>query len=86
MQLSCVLWESPQNKELTEKVNGMQKQEIEISVLPDGRIEYTIKGVQGSACESISALLEQLGKIEQQEKTSDYYAQEPDVLISVSNE
>ncbi|MFN8445532.1 MAG: DUF2997 domain-containing protein [Caldilineaceae bacterium] len=64
----------------------MQKQEIEISVLPDGRIEYTIKGVPGSGCENISALLEQLGKIEKQEKTSDYYAQEPDVAIAVSNE
>jgi hypothetical protein len=64
----------------------MQRQEIEIAILPDGRIEYTIKGIVGSACESISALLEQLGKIERQERTDEYYAQEPDVTIAVSQE
>jgi hypothetical protein len=51
----------------------MQKQEIEILVHPDGRVEYTIQGVKGSACENISALLEQLGRVEQEERTSEYY-------------
>jgi len=51
----------------------MQKQEIEITILPDGRIEYTIKGVKGSACASISALLEQLGKVEETTNTGEYY-------------
>lgn len=64
----------------------MQREEIEITVLPDGRVEYTIKGVKGSACESISALLEQLGKVEQAGRTDEYYAQEPDVHLNVSGE
>jgi hypothetical protein len=64
----------------------MQREEIEIAILPDGRVEYTIKGVKGSACESISALLEQLGKVEQDERTDEYYAQEPDVHVNVSGE
>lgn len=51
----------------------MQKQEIEITILPDGRIEYTIKGVKGSACATISALLEQLGKVEETTNTGEYY-------------
>ena len=51
----------------------MQKQEIEITILPDGRIEYTIKGVKGSACASISALLEQLGTVEETSNTGEYY-------------
>ncbi len=51
----------------------MQKQEIEIAILPDGRVEYTIKGVKGGACESISALLEQLGKVEAANHTGEYY-------------
>ena len=51
----------------------MQSEEIEISIGPDGRIEYTIKGVKGSACEDISALLEQLGKVEESTNTGEYY-------------
>lgn len=62
----------------------MTSQEIEIRILPDGRLEYVIKGVKGSACESISALLEQLGKVEQEERTGEYYDRDEDVRISVS--
>jgi hypothetical protein len=61
----------------------MQKQEIEISILPDGRIEYTIKGVKGSACESISALLEQLGKTEEATHTGEYYEYGTDSHIHI---
>ena len=61
----------------------MQSQEIEISILADGRIEYTIKGVKGSACESISALLEQLGKVEHAERTGDYYADESQLDVTI---
>jgi hypothetical protein len=62
----------------------MQNQEIEIAILPDGRVEYTIKGVKGSACESISALLEQLGKVERAQHTGDYYEQESDGHIATN--
>ena len=51
----------------------MQNQEIEITIRPDGKIEYTIKGVKGSACERISALLEQLGKVEEANNTGEFY-------------
>lgn len=61
----------------------MQNQEIEISILPDGRVEYTIKGVKGAACESISALLEQLGKVEIAERTGEYYEDETHVDVTV---
>ena len=64
----------------------MTHQELEITILPDGRVEYTIKGVKGSACESISALLEQLGRVEHEERTGDYYAHEPDVHVTVAND
>jgi hypothetical protein len=62
----------------------MQRQEIEIAVHPDGRIEYTIRGVKGSACDSISALLEQLGQVEQAEHTGEYYERDTDGHISIS--
>lgn len=63
----------------------MNSQEIEISILPDGRVEYTIKGVKGSACEGISALLEQLGKVEQEERTGEYYEDDNRVDVTLSN-
>lgn len=63
----------------------MQKQEIEIAILPDGRIEYTIKGVKGGACESISALLEQLGQVEQSTRTGEYYEQDAEAHVNISN-
>jgi hypothetical protein len=62
----------------------MNHEEIEIRILPDGRVEYVIKGVKGSACESISALLEQLGKVEHEEKTSEYYDRDDDVRLSIN--
>lgn len=64
----------------------MQREEIEVTILPDGRVEYTIKGVKGSACESISALLEALGKVESEAKTAEYYEQDPDVQLNLSAE
>lgn len=62
----------------------MHSQEIEIAILPDGRLEYAIKGVKGSACESISALLEQLGRVEREERTGEYYEDETRVDVAVS--
>ena len=62
----------------------MTSEEIEIQILPDGRVEYTIKGVKGGACEDISALLEQLGRVEHQEKTSEYYGQDDDVRLAIN--
>lgn len=62
----------------------MQSQEIEISILPDGRVEYTIKGVKGATCENISALLEQLGKVEKEERTGEYYADDTHVDVTVT--
>ncbi len=61
----------------------MQNQELEIKILPDGRVEYTIKGVKGSACESISALLEQLGQVEQESRTGEYYDQADDAHLAL---
>ena len=62
----------------------MNRQEIEVAILSDGRIEYTIKGVKGRACDSISQVLEQLGQIEREERTSEYYDLDDDATISIS--
>lgn len=63
----------------------MQGQEIEITILPDGRVEYTIKGVKGAACDSISALLERLGKVEKAERTGEYFEDETHVDATVAS-
>jgi Protein of unknown function (DUF2997) len=63
----------------------MNSQEIEISILPDGKVEYTIKGVKGSACEEISVLLEQLGKVEQEERTGEYYEDDNRIDVTLAN-
>ncbi len=62
----------------------MHSEEIEITILPGGRVEDTIKGVKGSACEDISKLLEQLGKVEAQERTGEYYEGEERANVSIS--
>jgi hypothetical protein len=63
----------------------VQKQEIEVAILPDGRIEYTIKGVKGSACDNISALLEQLGQVEHEERTGEYYDRDTGTFLHSSS-
>ena len=63
----------------------MQSQEIEITIGRDGHVAYTIKGVKGSACDDISALLEQIGRVEAEERTGEYYEREEggDVTLSI---
>ncbi|MCB0064326.1 MAG: DUF2997 domain-containing protein, partial [Caldilineaceae bacterium] len=56
------------------------------SIGPNGKIEYTIKGIKGSACDSISALLEQLGKVEEEAKTGEYYEYGSDAHIHVGQQ
>lgn len=62
----------------------MNSQEIEITIRPDGRVEYIIKGVKGAACQDISALLEQLGKVEHDERTGEFYEDDSHVDVTVA--
>lgn len=64
----------------------MTREEIEVQILPNGSVQYTIKGVKGTACESISQLLEQLGQIEREENTSEFYHLDDETAISVSEQ
>ncbi len=60
-----------------------KKQEIEITILPDGRVEYTVVGVKGAHCADIAELLKVLGQVEQEQNTGEYYESERsgDVVI-----
>lgn len=60
-----------------------EKHEIEISILPDGRIEYTVKGIKGRKCEDIADLLKTLGQVEHEENTGEYYEKGQDVGLYV---
>ena len=46
---------------------------INIKILPNGKIQATVAGVEGPACSNISAFLDQLGKVEVDQNTDDYY-------------
>ena len=60
-----------------------QSQEIEFLIRQDGTVEYTIKGVKGAVCEDISALFSDLGQIESERKTPEYYEQ-PNQAVKVT--
>ena len=61
----------------------MHSEEIEITILPDGRLEYTIKGVKGPRCDSISEMLEQIGRVTASERTGDYYDRTQETAVQV---
>jgi hypothetical protein len=55
----------------------MRKQDIEIKIAPDGKVEYVIKGVKGSSCFAETKFLDQaLGNaVVEEQKTGEYYEQ-----------
>ena len=63
----------------------MRKEEIEITIHANGQLEYTVKGIKGPACDSVSQLLEQIGVVEASEQTGEYYERETDTDIHVQS-
>jgi len=58
----------------------MDLQEMEITIDKEGRIQVTVKGVQGTGCLALTRELENaVGVVEQREYTADYYQQEADI-------
>lgn len=55
----------------------MRKQDIEIVIGKDGKVEFTIKGVKGASCLDETKFLEQAlgGGVTEQQKTGEYYEQ-----------
>jgi len=56
-------------------------EEIEFTIRPDGSVEYTIRGVKGAACDDLSKLFEELGRVETSVRTGEYYEKESDVRL-----
>jgi len=51
----------------------VDRKEIHFVVDRDGTIQSTITGVKGSACSSIAAEIEKLGRVVRQERTQAFY-------------
>lgn len=53
------------------------KQELEISITPEGEVKIEVKGVKGSSCLDVTKEIEEaLGVVTDREHTSEYYQQE----------
>jgi hypothetical protein len=59
------------------------KSEIEFIIKPDGKVEFTIKGVKGKQCLPIAELFKVLGDIESEQATAEYYTAEEQNLPRV---
>ncbi len=54
----------------------MNLETLEFIIYPDGRVQEKVTGIVGSSCQEVTAAIEaQLGRVINQEKTSDYYDQ-----------
>lgn len=52
-----------------------QPHQIKVTIRPDGKITSEVIGVEGPACTTLSAWLDELGKIEEDRHTPDYRKQ-----------
>lgn len=58
------------------------KEEIEITIAPDGAVQMHLKGYKGKKCaEVMKRLSRELGTVSEQRFTSEYYEPEADVEI-----
>jgi hypothetical protein len=58
------------------------KEELEITISPEGQIKVHIKGIKGKKCaELMNRLGHELGFISEQRYTSEYYEQEESTQI-----
>jgi hypothetical protein len=46
---------------------------IEITIAPDGTITAVVQGVEGPVCGDLSKWLDEVGRVETDEPTTDYY-------------
>lgn len=54
-------------------------EEIEFTIHPDGKVEYTIRGVKGNGCEKLSELFKSVGHTIESKSTSEYYELPPEI-------
>jgi hypothetical protein len=49
------------------------KNEIEFTITPDGKVEFTVKGMRGKQCAPVADLFKILGDIQIDRATAEYY-------------
>ena len=59
---------------------------LEFIIYPDGRVQEKVTGIRGDSCAEVTAAIEaQLGVVQQQQFTSDYFAQKNRADTSIAN-
>lgn len=62
----------------------MQKEELEITISTEGKVKVHIKGIKGKKCMNYVDFIKQnIGNVEEQKLTSEYYEPEPKVGINI---
>jgi len=62
----------------------MRREEITVTITPDGRATITVKGVGGPRCEELTAELEQaLGNVCNKQHMAEYYQAEQPAVRSI---
>ncbi len=65
----------------------MVQHEIEIRIAPNGKVKVHVKGVKGKGClEYAKWLTKVLGRVENQQLTSEYYEPETKTKINLQQE
>ena len=63
-----------------------RKEELEITISPQGEVKVEIKGIKGPRClEVIEFLKQKIGIVTQRRLTSEYYEPEPPVRIDTTS-
>lgn len=57
----------------------MAKEEIEIAILPTGKLEIRTRNPKGAKCVDAVAWLKDLGRVMSEERTTDYYAKDAEL-------
>lgn len=59
---------------------------LEFIIYPDGRVQEKVTGIVGASCAEVTAAIEaQLGIVQQQQSTSEYFSQPIKADTSIAN-
>ncbi len=58
------------------------KHELEIEITADGKIEVHVKGAKGKRCLDYVQVFAAIGRVEDQQNTSEFY--EPESVVSIT--
>ena len=62
----------------------MRREEITVTITPDGHATVTVKGVGGPRCEELTTELEQaLGIVRERQRTAEYYQVQQNTTTSI---